>query len=123
MAETLRRFVVQQQDAITLHFDFRLEVDGVLRSCAVPKGPSLDPGQRRLAAPVEDHWLRAGEFEGVHAQARRGSGVGDQKLQGRWALPERNGQTSDRSGGESATQGHHLRHWNIPRRDQHASKL
>jgi DNA ligase D-like protein (predicted 3'-phosphoesterase) len=75
IAEKLRRFVVQQHDATTLHFDFRLEVNGVLRSWAVPKGPSLDPAQRRLAQPVEDHSLRAGEFEGVHAQARRGSGA------------------------------------------------
>jgi DNA ligase D-like protein (predicted 3'-phosphoesterase) len=71
----MSRFVVQLHDATTLHFDLRIEFNGVLRSWAVPKGPSLDPAARRLAVPVEDHSLAAGEFEGVHQGASRGTGA------------------------------------------------
>ena len=69
------RFVVQLHDATRLHYDLRILVGGALRSWAVPKGPSMDPAVRRLAVPVADHELSAGDFEGVHQGSRHGTGV------------------------------------------------
>ena len=94
-------YVIQQHHATSRHYDFRLEVEGVLRSWAVPKGPSLDPRERRLAMEVEDHPLSWGAFEGVIPEHSYGAGPVIVWDNGTWRPLD-----DDRSPAEALREGH-----------------
>jgi bifunctional non-homologous end joining protein LigD len=107
-------FVIQKHAARRLHYDFRLEMDGVLKSWAVPEGPSLVPGDKRLAVHVEDHPLEYGGFEGVIPKGEYGGGTVMIWDRGTWRPTEdaargyRKGHLRFELAGEKLSGGWHL---------------
>lgn len=102
-------FVIQKHAASRLHYDFRLELDGVLLSWAIPKGPSLDPAEKRLAAHVEDHPIEYQDFEGIIPQGEYGGGTVVVWDRGTW-VPKDNPQDAYKKGRMSfQLEGHKLK--------------
>src|SRR5882724_4768469 len=95
-------FLIQKHDATRLHYDFRLELDGVMKSWAVTRGPSLDPGEKRLASHVEDHPVEYNTFEGTIPQGEYGGGTVMIWDRGHWT-PEGDPQASYEKGRLSFT--------------------